>query len=210
MTGVVAAKWLARAGSRVATIIGAGHIAEELPACLKEAFDLDEIRIISRRFETARAFAERHGAAFPMRAFETVEDAVKGADIVLAISSATEPVLRFAHLAKGMTVCGLGGGYEISADAFEGADVFVIDELDYALTIGSVKGWVESGLDRELIAQRTTANIGEIATGAKTGRRSPDDVVLAIIQGMACCDVALAHLALQQAGLVEVPDGRQR
>jgi ornithine cyclodeaminase len=109
-----------------------------------------------------------------------------------------------------MTVCGLGGGYEIAADAFERSDAFVVDELDYALTIGSVKGWVESGLDRERIAQRTTANIGEIATGAKVGRRGPDDIVLAVIQGMACCDVALAHLALQQAGLAEVPDGHAR
>ncbi len=199
MTGVVAAKWLARPGSRVATIIGAGHIAEEVPACLKEAFELDEVRIVSRRFETARAFAERHRATSPMRAFATVEEAVEGADIVIALSSATEPVLRAAHLAKGVTVCGLGGGSEISADALERADAFVVDELEYSFTIGSVRGWVESGLAREQIASRLTANIGEIATGAKVGRRSPDDVVLAIIQGMACCDVALAHYALQKA-----------
>ena len=51
------------------------------------------------------------------------------------------------------------------------------------------------------IAARTHADIGEIACGAKPGGVRDSDVILAVVQGMACCDVALAHLALARAGL---------
>ena len=72
VTGVVAAKWLARPESRVATIIGAGKIADELPAPLCRAFKLDEIRIVARRFESAQAFAARHSHLVKVTPFNGV------------------------------------------------------------------------------------------------------------------------------------------
>jgi len=201
LTGIVAAKWLARPDSRVATIIGAGKIADELPGPLARVFDLKEVRVATRRLESARAFADRHAGVANMRPFTDVGAATKDADIVLAITSSSAPVLRAADLAEGACVCGMGGGAEIAADVLDRADRFIVDDLEYALTIGSVRGWLEQGVSRDAIAARTHADIGEIACGAKPGRVRDSDVILAVVQGMACCDVALAHLALARAGL---------
>lgn len=199
MTAVVTAKWVARPDSRVAAIIGAGHISAELPAGLKLAFDLDEVRIASRRYESAVAFATAHNATVPMRACRTVDEAIDGADIVIAISSAAEPVIHAQHVQKGITICGLGGGAEISLDTLRRADRFVVDDLTYAQTIGSVKGWLAAGATVPELQQRLWADIGDIATGAKPGRISADDSIVAVIQGMACCDIALAHRAVERA-----------
>lgn len=201
LTGIVAAKWLARPDSRVATIIGAGKIADELPGPLCRTFGLHEVRVAARSMESARAFAGRHAATADIRPFTDIDEATKGADIVISISSSEVPVLRSSHVTAGAFVCGMGGGAEIAADVLDRADRFVVDDLDYALTIGSVRGWVEQGVSRDAITRRMDADIGEIASGAKPGRMRDADIVVAIIQGMACCDVALAHLVLTRAGL---------
>jgi ornithine cyclodeaminase len=202
LTGVVAAKWLARRDSRVATIIGAGKIADEIPLGLSRTFDLQELRVVSTRMQTAQAFAERHAGVAPMRPFANVQEATRGADIIIAITSAPRPVLTASDLAPGVFICGMGGAAEIAADVLDRADRFVIDDLEYAWTIGSVRGWLESGLSRERIAQRVDADIGEIVTGTKKVAGGKKDIVLSIIQGMACCDVALAHLVLQRSGAI--------
>jgi len=202
VTGVVAAKWLARHESHVATIIGAGKIANELPGPLCRAFGLRELRIVARRMESARTFAERHGSNVAVRPFVNVREATKDADIIICISSSPDPVLRAGDLAPGVFVCGMGSGSEIAADVLDRADRFVVDDLEYAFSIGSVRGWVENGMSRDAISRRLDADIGEIAIGAKPGRVHDKEIILSIVQGMACCDVALAHVVLSRAGFV--------
>lgn len=199
MTSVVAVKWLARPDSRIATIVGAGQIADEIPAGLRESFDLKEIRIVSRRLETAKAFAERNQRGGDVRAFDSLDDAVDGADIVITSSSSNTTLIHGRHLRKGMTVCSLGAGPELSAELVECADRLVVDEFEYACTIGSVRGWLANGLDRESVRRRVTADIGQVAIDPGTRRRSADETVVAVIQGMACCDVALSAHAFERA-----------
>jgi ornithine cyclodeaminase len=151
--------------------------------------------------ESARAFAKRHEKAGPILAFDNTSDAMKGADLVIAISSADRPVLSASDLAPGMTICGMGGGAEIAGDVVHRADRIVVDDLDYAFTIGSVRGWVENGLSPETVRRAVTADLGEIALGTKRGRQNDGDIVIAIVQGMACCDLALASLVLSRCGL---------
>lgn len=199
MTSVVAMKWLARPDSRIATIVGAGQIANEIPAGLSELFDLDEIRIVSRRVETARAFAERNRHLGNIRAFSSLDEAVYGAGIIIASSSSNSALIHGRHLRNGMTVCSLGAGPELGADIVERADRLVVDDFEYACTIGSVRGWLTAGLQREYLRQKISGNIGEVALNRGIGRRGPDEIVVAVIQGMACCDVALAFRALERA-----------
>ena len=201
LTGVVAAKWLARPESRIITIIGAGKIADELPGPLRRVFDMQEIRVVARRMESATAFARRHAAVCDIKPFADVDQATANADIVICISAATAPLLCASALAPGVTVCGMGGGPEIDADVLDRADRFIVDDLEYSLSIGSVCGWLAQGRSRDNIARRVDADLGEIALGAKPGRTSAKELVLAIVQGMACCDLALANLVLTRAGL---------
>lgn len=202
LTGVVAARYLSRKPTRVISIIGAGKIADELPAALTKSFMPDEIRVVARRKESAESFARRHDSVANIKPFIDAEKGVDAADLVICISSAESPVLKAAYLSAGATVCGMGGGAEIDVDVLDRADKFVADDLEYALTIGSVRGWLDAGRTRSSISGRLDADLGEIAIGAKPGRTDDRAIVLVIVQGMACCDLALARLALVRAGLM--------
>ncbi|KFL32937.1 hypothetical protein JP75_02055 [Devosia riboflavina] len=195
-TAAVAAEWLAAPGAKRLSIVGAGRIADELPAAFREIFALEDIRVAARRLESARAYAERHGVT----AVESVETAMDGADIVVVITAANAPVIEGVQIAPGATVLGLGGGAEIGASALDICDRFVVDDFEFAAVLGSVAGWIAGGRPRLAVHQRLSADIGEIAIGTQQGRTTPDERVLAIIQGMASCDVALASFALERAG----------
>lgn len=205
VTGVTAAKWLARRESRVAAIIGAGKIADEIPAPLCSAFEIQEIRTVARHPKSAQAFADRHASITNVRPYPNVSEALVGADIVFCISSSSTPIVQAADVAPGVFLCGMGGGPEIAADVLDHADRFIVDDLEYALSIGSVRGWVEKGVHPEDISQRVSASMADLAIGAKQGRVRDTDVVVAIVQGMAICDLALAHLVLSRAGLISAP-----
>lgn len=205
VTGVVAARFLARPDSRVAVIIGAGPIADEAPAALAAAFPIEEIRVVTRRPASGAAFVERHRDLGARVAATSLDEVIDGADIVLGISSAESPVIHARHMAPGRFVCGLGGGAEIAFDCLGAADRFVIDEFAYATMIGSVKGWIDGGARPDEIEARLDADIGEVAAGMKAFGDSAGEKRLAIIQGMAHCDLALAHLALVRAGLAGGP-----
>ena len=201
-TGALAARMLARPGCRVAAIIGAGRIAAEMLAPLRAALPgIEEIRVSARRSASADAFVAQHATACPgLRAAPSVREAVAGADLVLTMTAAMEPFLDASMPARGATVIGLGD-IEMAPDMLTSwADRFVLDDLDFATVAGSVSGWIASGaMDREQVAARLDADVGELATGAKPGRRDPSENVLAIVQGMAICDLALAAAAHRAA-----------
>lgn len=200
VTGMVAARFLARPDSRVAVIIGAGPIADELPAAIRAAFGVEDIRVVARTAASAERFRIRHAASGVTASSTVLDDVIAGADLVFGISSAAHPVVAARHMAPGRFVCGLGGGSELSYEALEHADGFVVDEFDYATTIGSIRGWIAAGVDPAAIRARVDADIGEVVAGTRPPP-SPQGRNLAIIQGMAVCDLALAHLALVRAGM---------
>ena len=75
---------------------------------------------------------------------------------------------------------------------------FVLDDLGYALKQGDLHHWVKSdGLSVEEIQTRTTALIGDVALTPKNINPFVG-LTLAVIQGMAVCDVAMAGLVLKE------------
>lgn len=198
-TGIVAARWLGKTAIGSAAILGTGRIADELPALIAETFpDLRDVRVASRQLASAERFAASHAETLAMRPCET-DAALDGVDLVLAISSAQAPIVLARHIHPGITVIGLGGGPELDVAALDAADRFVADDITYAFMIGSVKGWLAQGRTRQAIEARLAADIGQIALGQRKGRESDAQSVIGIIQGMAICDVALAHAALVRA-----------
>lgn len=196
-TGVVAAGWLAPAKVGRIAVIGTGRIADELPALLAGRFGSPPIVVAARSAASAESFVSRHGATLPLQAAATTEEALEGADLVIAITASHAPVIAARHLRPGMTIIGLGGGPEMAADVLDKLDRLVVDDVDYASTIGSVKGWLDQGIGLERIKARLSADIGEVALGFP-GRENDGQTVIAVIQGMASCDVAFAGAVLRR------------
>ncbi len=172
-------------------VLGTGRIADWLVAPLRDRVGATQIRVASARPARAQAFADRHGA--PVLAMSSVDAAVDGADAVIALTSATAPILLARHMAPGRTIIGMGGGHECDASLLHAADRFIVDDLGFALVIGSVGAWVTEGtITADTVRSRLDAEIGQVIAGMTPGRQTAEDGVFAIIQGMACCDLALA------------------
>lgn len=200
-TGALAAKWLARPGAKIAALIGLGRIGGEFALTLPHALRLDELRVAARSPESARAFAERHAdAPVPVRAAGSIEQAVRGADIVVTITKATRPFIETGWLAPGAVLLSMGGCPEVRFEVLDEVDRVIVDDLDYALAQGDLHAWVKDGLiDRDALGARIDADIGEVAIGAKPGRSDPAERILAVVQGMAVCDIAMAKMVLDRA-----------
>ena len=202
LTGVAAAKYLARRTSRSVALIGAGAIARELFPALTDSFQLEEIRVVARRLENARRFCQefdgQYGAEF--LAVEEIGGAIDGADIIFTLTTAEQPLVHPGMLAPGSFLCSMGETEEVAIGVLDEMDGFFVDDFDYAAERGDIALWLEKGLaGREELLRRVDANIGEVIVGKHPGRRQSDQRMFAIVQGMAICDLALANHALKEA-----------
>src|SRR4029078_13153431 len=91
----------------------------------------DEVRVWSRNPEHARSFADRHNAY----AQPDARAAVRGADVVVSATSATEPILKGAWLKPGAHVNAVGSPRptwrELDEDAM--GSTRVVDSAEGAL-----------------------------------------------------------------------------
>jgi len=203
VTGALVARWLARPRASVATIIGAGKIGREFISTLRHAFPLDELRIASRSGNSAAAlvaeFAPVDGGPRIVHA-QTIEEAVRGSDIVVTITKAVEAFIRPGWLAEGALLLSMGGVPEVEFAVLDEIDRLIVDDIDYALAQGDLHAWVKAGqITKEALTARLDADIGEVCVGARPGRQNDGDRIMAVIQGMAICDLAMAKMVLDRA-----------
>jgi alanine dehydrogenase len=103
-------------------------------------------------------------------------------------------------LEPGSFLCSMGETEEVDIAVLDDVDRFIVDEFEYATLLGDISIWLKHGrIGCDALKARVHANIGEIVAGTKPGRSVPGERILAIVQGMAICDLALAHEALRQA-----------
>ena len=201
VTAAVSAKYLARPGASVAAVIGAGRIGAEAVRMLDHALDPAEIRIASRTLDGANAAcaALEGEIAAPLSA-ATVADAVAGADIVITLTLARAPVIAPGMLRDGAVLCSMGGVHEVEFAVLAEVDRVIVDELDYALLRGDFAAWTARGeITREALETRVDADMGAVVGGLAPGRTGERERILAVIQGMAVCDLAQAAFVLERA-----------
>ena len=202
-TGALAARWLARPRARTAALIGAGKIGREFVLTLTHALPLEELRIASGSGDSAKALVKDFGAALgqtQLTAASSIEQAVRGADIVVTITKARQAFLLPGWLKEGALLLSMGGVPEVASGVLGEIDRLIVDDIDYALAQGDMHAWVKSGaIAKEALLARIDADIGEVSIGAKPGRRDDQERILAVIQGMAICDLAMAKMVLDRA-----------
>ena len=202
-TGALAARWLGGPEARTAALIGAGKIGREFVRTLTHALPLEELRIASGSGDSAKALMKDFGATLDqtrLTAVSSIEQAVRGADIVVTITKAKEAFVQPGWLEEGAVLLSMGGVPEVAFGVLAEIDRLIVDDIDYALAQGDLHAWVKSGaIAKEALLARIDADIGEVAIGAKPGRRNDEERILAVIQGMAVCDLAMAKMVLDRA-----------
>jgi len=198
----VGARYLARQDSRVLGHVGARGTAFWNVVLLDEMFDLDEIRVTSRRPESREAFAQQLAAVTRarIRVAATAEEAFDGADILVEASRLTEPepLLRTAAVKPGAFVVPYGTVSAVELDLLDVMDKVVVDDWREAQSgrFGALRRHVDSG---RLSAASLYAELGQIVTGQLPGRERADERILFWHRGLAILDIAVGLAILRRA-----------
>jgi alanine dehydrogenase len=198
----VGARYLARPQARVLGHVGARGTAFWNVVLLDEMFDLEEIRVTSRRPESREAFAEQLAAVTdtPVRVAASAEETFDGADILVEASRLTvpEPLLRTAWVRPGAFVVPYGTVSAVELDLLDVMDKVVVDDWREAQSgrFGALRSHVDTG---RLSAASLHAELGQVVTGARPGRERDDERILFWHRGLAILDIAVGLAILRRA-----------
>lgn len=199
ITGLVTCRALLPSRASHLALIGTGRIAEEFVRACHLVLPGLSILLASRSSTRAAEAAAEWQALTPSPLHAAqIKDAVKSADVVVTLSDANERLFSAEDLKSNALICGMGGRHEFDSDVLAAARNFIIDELEFVCTAGNGASWINAGqIDLRSFEARVDATIGEVLLGRKTLQR--EGRTLALIQGMASCDLALAKAVLDRA-----------
>ena len=198
----VGARYLARPDSRVLGHVGVRGTAFWNIVLLDEMFDLDEIRITSRRPASREAFAQQLAdvTTTRVRVAATAEETFDGADIMVEASRLTEPepLLRTRLVKPGAFVVPYGTVSAVELDLLDVMDKVVVDDWREAQSrrFGALRRHVDTG---RLSAASLHAELGQIVTGRRPGRERDDERILLWHRGLAILDIAVGLAILRRA-----------
>jgi alanine dehydrogenase len=198
----VSAKWLARKSSKTLAIVGAGHMAVGTLATCDVLFKWDEVRVWSRTQKTLDAFVGEEQPkyrTFKIAASTDLEKVVRGADVVVTVTPAREPLVRNDWIGPGTHIAALGadkgGDQELDPRIVQRARIFV-DDIRQCRTDGEINLPLSQGLIKE---SDVAGEIGEVITGRKQGRRDDREITLFDSTGIALQDSATVPLEYERA-----------
>ena len=175
-----ATKLLAAPESKILAILGSGVQARSHVEALQLVRQFEEIRVWGPTTEHAERFAKEIGG----RAL-SAEEAVRGADVVVTVTSSKTPVLKGSWLKPGCHVNAVGAcrpdWRELDDDAM--TNVVFVDSREGALK--------ESG-DVILSGAKIYAELGEVLAGKVPARANETTIFKSL--GMAVEDIAAALL----------------
>ena len=138
--------------------------------------------------------------ATPVRVTGSVEEAFDGADILVEATRLTEPapLLHPGLVRPGALVVPYGTVSAVHRDLLRVIDKVVVDDWREAQSgrFGALRAQVDSG---ELSADTLHAELGQVVTGQRPGRESPDERILFWHRGLSLLDVAVGRLILRRA-----------
>lgn len=201
----VATRLLAREDAGDLAIVGAGIQARTHLAALACVRTLRRVRVASRRRERGQAFAaDAQARGVTVEVADSVESAVRGADLIVTATSSSEPVLQREWIAAGahLNVVGASqpGAREVDSATMTAARLFV-DRRES--TLNESGDYLVPAREGRIGPDHIRAELGELLTGARPGRTAPDEITLFKSLGLAVEDLAAArhvYRAAQERG----------
>jgi ornithine cyclodeaminase len=187
---------LARRNPRRVAILGSGVQGRSHAAAMRAVLPDAELRVWSIDPAHAEALARDTGGV----AARSIEEALDGAGVVCTCTSAREPIVTLAMLAKGAHVNAVGSSMpsarELASDVVAAASLFV-DRRES--TVNESGDYLRAVEERGIGPDHIRAELGELIAGAHPGRTSEDELTLFKSLGLAVEDLAAAELAVTRA-----------
>ena len=196
----------ARKDAKVGCLIGTGGQADCQLEAMLAACELDEVRIVARDFAKTEKFVAEMSERFKdsgvkIVAYSDADEAVDGADVIVVVTVATEPVFDAKRVKKGAVVSGVGSYTaemnEIDPELFKMADKIYFDSKEACIAESAdIQIPLKEGIvtDDDL-----TGDIGEYALGEVVGRESDDEIIIFKNVGLGILDLVIAKLIYDKA-----------
>jgi len=200
--GGLAAKYLSREDASTVGVIGAGVQARTQLIALVEVRKITAVKVYDILKEKSSAFAAemRQNLKIEVESCSSADEAIKGSDIVVTVSTSKEPVLDGRFVKPGTHINAFGNykpnERELDTETVVKSKVFV-DLKEAALAeAGDLIIPIREG---RIKRTHILGELGEILIGAKPGRKSDRDITLFKSVGIGIQDCAVASLAYTKA-----------
>jgi alanine dehydrogenase len=197
----VAARYLARPESRTVAICGCGTqgraqlraLTRVLPIARAHAFDADPA--------TAETYAREMSAELRIEVTPAPSHvaALAQSDVCVTCTPSRKAFVLREHVRPGTFVAAVGADSpdkQELAPELMAASVVVTDVLEQCAEMGDLHHALEA---RAMSRERVHAELAEVVTGRKPGRRSPDEITVFDSTGTALEDVAAAVVVFEKA-----------
>ena len=197
----VAAKFLARADARTATICGCGNQGRIQLRALARVRRIERAHAYDRDSAMAEKFSREMSAEMGIEVSPVADlaRAVLASDITVCCTPAKEYYLKKEMVGPGAFIAGVGADnpdkHELDPALFAGNKI-VVDIFEQCATSGDLHHALAAGI---VTRAAVHAELGEIVAGRKPGRTSQEEITIFDSTGTALQDVAAAVAVYEKA-----------
>ena len=199
--GAVAARYLAPQEVRRVAVIGAGIQARMQLRALAQVRSIPSVAIWNRHPERAQQCATEMAdeLGLDIQAVDGIEDAVRGANVVLTVTVAREPLVRAEWIEPGTHITAVGSDgpekQELDVELLHRAELVVADRLSQCLELGEIHHAVDAGR----LKAEDCVELGAIVVGTTPGRETEEQITVADLTGLGVQDAVIASATLAAA-----------
>jgi ornithine cyclodeaminase len=192
-------------------VLGSGVQAYWQVLALHHERPFEQLTIWARDPKKANCLRERLHALLDRVSITVgrdLQETVHEADVILTATLARDPLVRGEWLRPGQHITAIGADdatkCELHASVLHRARVFV-DDTGTAVRNGDVYHAIQAG---GYCAEMLAGSIGEVLSGRKVGRTTPEEITLAKFVGIGAQDLVAAEVALAMLNLSSTDEKR--
>jgi alanine dehydrogenase len=199
----VAARFLARGDSRVATLVGCGVQGEVQLEAIAAALPLERVWVLDAEPVRAERLAAgaRTSRGVCVDVATDLHRALQESDVCVTCTPARQAFVFREAIAPGTFIAAVGAdnrGKQELDPALLASSTLVVDVLEQCAEIGELQHALAAGL---MTREQVHAELGDVVAGRRPGRTRQDEITVFDSTGTALQDVAAAIVVYEKACL---------
>jgi len=197
----VAAKYLARPDSQTLTICGCGNQGRVSFTALHNLFPFKEVFAVDLDHSQAERFASELASETTAKVIPAaeLEGGVRRSDVIITCTPAQQFFLKESWVRPGTFIAAVGADSEDKQElepTLLSRSKVIVDIVNQAASIGELHHAIDVGL---MTKNDVYGELGDVVAGRKSGRSSPDEIIIFDSTGMALQDVIVAAAVYEKA-----------
>lgn len=200
--GACGIKYLSRNDSEKVAIIGLGVQGRSQLLGAIEVRQIKKVKVFDIIPQVRKDYAKQMSkeTGLDIEIADSVNDAVKGADIIITCTTSSQPFLKGDMIEEGTHISAIGADTrakrELDTSTLVKANKIVVDFMDQAINVGDIAVPLQEGAIKK---EDIYGELGEIIVGKKKGRTSNSEITIFKATGLAIQDIATAYKVYQLA-----------